>query len=203
MNVRSPGPVRDAIRDAALAQFSVTGYHGTGLRDVARTAGFSVANLYNHFDGKSDLLVAVVLHHTEEQLRVVRRAVRRTDDPRTRLQAAVTAHVRHIADHLPAARVAHGETRYLDEADRRRVHAAWQSLRELYEEVIADGIAAGVFATPDAHEAALALGDLLRGLVMRRDVESRPSAAAMARTATHFALALVGATDADEGGTRG
>jgi len=50
---------RETIRDAALMCFIENGYHQTGVRDIAKRAGVSLGNLYNHFPGKHDVLVEI------------------------------------------------------------------------------------------------------------------------------------------------
>lgn len=50
---------RDEIIDVAAHQFALLGYHGVSMRDIAKAHNSSVAALYNHFDGKDDLLLAV------------------------------------------------------------------------------------------------------------------------------------------------
>lgn len=53
------GSRRDAIIDVAASQFALKGFHGVSMRDIAKAHNSSVAALYNHFDGKDDLLLAV------------------------------------------------------------------------------------------------------------------------------------------------
>ena len=43
------------VEDAALAQFKTRGFHGTGLRDIAKEAGVSLGNIYNYYPGKEAL----------------------------------------------------------------------------------------------------------------------------------------------------
>lgn len=50
---------RETILDAALMCFIENGYHQTGVRDIAKRAGVSLGNLYNHFPGKHDVLVEI------------------------------------------------------------------------------------------------------------------------------------------------
>lgn len=50
---------RAKILDAAIMCFLETGYHQTGVRDIAKRAGVSLGNLYNHFAGKHDVLVEI------------------------------------------------------------------------------------------------------------------------------------------------
>ncbi len=55
----SIGNRRDAIIDVAAARFAQEGFHGVSMRDIAKDHNSSVAALYNHFDSKDDLLLAV------------------------------------------------------------------------------------------------------------------------------------------------
>ena len=57
---------RDAIIGAALAGFVETGFHQTGIRDIAKRAGVSLGNLYNHFSGKDALIVEIARIEADE-----------------------------------------------------------------------------------------------------------------------------------------
>nr|WP_280115265.1 TetR/AcrR family transcriptional regulator [Roseibium denhamense] len=50
---------RRTILDAAMLCFIENGYHQTGVRDIAKRAGVSLGNLYNHFPGKHDVLAEI------------------------------------------------------------------------------------------------------------------------------------------------
>jgi TetR/AcrR family transcriptional regulator, cholesterol catabolism regulator len=57
---RTPGvDRREAIIDVAAGQFAQLGYHAVSMRDIARENKSSVASLYNHFESKDALLLAV------------------------------------------------------------------------------------------------------------------------------------------------
>jgi AcrR family transcriptional regulator len=48
---------------AAHQLFLQRGYHGTSMRQVAQAAGISLGGIYNHFSGKEELFLAVLLDH--------------------------------------------------------------------------------------------------------------------------------------------
>ena len=52
---------RDRLIEAALQQFTATGYHGASMRQIAETAGVAVGGIYNHFSSKEEMLKAVIL----------------------------------------------------------------------------------------------------------------------------------------------
>lgn len=52
---------RDRLIEAALQQFTATGYHGASMRQIAEAAGVAVGGIYNHFSSKEEMLKAVIL----------------------------------------------------------------------------------------------------------------------------------------------
>src|SRR6476660_9353996 len=48
---------REALIDAALAEFSERGYEAATVTDIAERAGVTTGALYAHFQGKLDLLL--------------------------------------------------------------------------------------------------------------------------------------------------
>ncbi len=52
-------PRKIEILHAAITCFLDRGYHQTGVRDIAKQAGISLGNLYNHFKGKEAVLAFI------------------------------------------------------------------------------------------------------------------------------------------------
>lgn len=59
---------RSRIVDAALSCFLEFGYNQTGIRQIAKTAGISLGNLYNHFRSKEDVLAEIAVLEQQELL---------------------------------------------------------------------------------------------------------------------------------------
>ncbi|MGV6811977.1 MAG: TetR/AcrR family transcriptional regulator [Brevirhabdus sp.] len=55
----TPPSNRDRILESALSCFVENGLQRTGMREIARHAGVSLGNLYNHFSGKDDLIAEI------------------------------------------------------------------------------------------------------------------------------------------------
>ncbi len=87
MHSSSNGSRRDAIIDVAAARFSEQGFHGVSMRDIARDHNSSVAALYNHFDSKDDLLLAVGTRFFSAFMRRLEESANTPGDGLTRLQA--------------------------------------------------------------------------------------------------------------------
>ncbi len=56
---------RIKIIEAAAVLFIEKGFHQASMRDIASKAGISLGNLYNHFQGKSDIIAAISELETE------------------------------------------------------------------------------------------------------------------------------------------
>jgi AcrR family transcriptional regulator len=52
---------RQRIVEAAYALFLEQGYHGTSMRQIAERAGLTMGGIYNHFDGKESIWLAVFM----------------------------------------------------------------------------------------------------------------------------------------------
>ncbi|HBP17260.1 MAG TPA: hypothetical protein DEA08_05605 [Planctomycetes bacterium] len=59
-NPKAVAKTRDKIHAAAVELFTKQGFHGTGMRQIAKQAGVSLGNLYNHHKSKEELLAALL-----------------------------------------------------------------------------------------------------------------------------------------------
>ena len=90
--VRLPREERRAqLLDAALEVFVAHGYHAAAMEDVAERAGISKPVLYQHFDGKLELYLAIVDAQTEALTGLVRDALASTEDHKERVYATIAA----------------------------------------------------------------------------------------------------------------
>ncbi len=61
MNTRLPAPARrEQILDVSVQVFARRGFHSTSMNDVAEAAGVTKPVLYQHFDSKQDLYLALL-----------------------------------------------------------------------------------------------------------------------------------------------
>lgn len=78
--------VRAAILDAAFALFSERGYSETTIPVIARSAGFSTANVYSYFPSKIDILFTLYEVWLGEHLEKFELSLRRIKEPEKRLE---------------------------------------------------------------------------------------------------------------------
>ncbi|MDM5360904.1 TetR/AcrR family transcriptional regulator [Peribacillus sp. ACCC06369] len=58
----------DEIKKAALKYFSIHGYEGTSLSQIAEEVGIRKQSIYSHFKGKDDLFLSVLMDAKEMEL---------------------------------------------------------------------------------------------------------------------------------------
>lgn len=87
---------REQILEAAVMCFLESGYHQTGVRDIAKRAGVSLGNLYNHFPGKHDVLVEIAALEQSE-LKPILALLAKPDSAPAILDRFMTAYARYVA----------------------------------------------------------------------------------------------------------
>jgi TetR/AcrR family fatty acid metabolism transcriptional regulator len=60
LSVRVARLKQDQVLDAAIAVFARKGFHAASMRDVAAAAGVAPGSIYNHFENKAALLLAII-----------------------------------------------------------------------------------------------------------------------------------------------
>ncbi len=172
------------ILDAASKAFRDKGFHQTGMRDVAASAGMTVGNLYYYFRNKEDLLSFCQQETLGRLDELVARSTRGEDPAADRLGRLIVGHVRCLNEGIPGT-LAHLEIP--DEggkdlrARRDRYEAALRGL-------VKDGVRNGSFLPCDEKVAALAILGAVNWTVRWFRPEGRDSAADIGRA---FAAQLV------------
>ncbi|MGR3760670.1 TetR/AcrR family transcriptional regulator [Roseobacteraceae bacterium NS-SX3] len=88
---------RAQILEAALECFLENGYHQTGVRDIAKKAGISLGNLYNHFPGKHDVLAEIAALERLELAPFLKILARPAPAPKV-LNKFLTAYAKYLAE---------------------------------------------------------------------------------------------------------
>ena len=124
---------RTELTRVAARLFAEKGYHGTSVGDLAQALGVQKGSLYAHIDSKADLLWEVA-REGAEAFHAALDAVAEDGPVLERIEAALRAHLRVVAEQLDVATVFVQEWRYLDGPRRDEIIAE----RRRYEERIRD-----------------------------------------------------------------
>ena len=101
---------RAQLLDAANEVFTTRGYHAAAMDEIAAAAGISKPVLYQHFDSKLDLYVALLDRACDSLLGVVQVALGSTDRNADRVVAVIGAFYDFVTS-------AGGEFRFVFESD--------------------------------------------------------------------------------------
>lgn len=183
---------RDRLIAAAVEAFAEQGFHATTTRDIASRAQMSPAALYIHHASKEDLLFSLSERGHREALDVVRQAARGHDDPAARVRAMVYEFTHWHAVHSRTARIVQYELAALTPEHLRVVARARRAIEQEMRDVLADGVARGVFAVDDIPGTSLALLSLGVDLVRWYDPDGNRHPQQVAELYATLALRMVG-----------
>lgn len=141
------------ILEAASRAFRESGFHATGMRDIANALGMTVGNLYYYFNNKQELLAFCQDETVSRLLRLadwVREQQLRAD---ARLFLLIVGHAQCLNEGTPGS-LAHIEIDALDRPWRQRITERRDRFEQVVRDVIQSGIDGGVFRDQDAKVAA-------------------------------------------------
>lgn len=143
-----------ALIKAAAKLLQRSNGDGFTVQDVADEAGHSLRTLYQYFESKDDLLLAVYEEAQRTYAAMVREAIGGLDDPLERLGGGLIAALR--MPEISASGVDRGLARLrgkLVEADPEAIARSQEPVTALMRELVADAHDAGVITTADPEEA--------------------------------------------------
>ena len=99
MSIRLPAPARrEQILDVAVEVFARNGFHGTSMNDVADAAGVTKPVLYQHFDSKQDLYMALLDEVGNRLLTAITKATAGVAGGRQQTEQGFRAYFQWVAD---------------------------------------------------------------------------------------------------------
>ncbi|WP_458318840.1 TetR/AcrR family transcriptional regulator [Mycolicibacterium brisbanense] len=112
---------RDVLLKVAADLFLRNSYDGVTVDMICTAAGISGPGLYNHFQNKQALLVAVVESPLAALHQFARETAEAEPDPRAALEILVDFHIRSVLTSAPTTLVFMKNEHALPEQDRRRI----------------------------------------------------------------------------------
>ncbi len=99
MNARLPaGERREQILDVAMGVFARKGYHGASMNDVAEAAGVTKPVLYQHFDSKQDLYLALIDEVGHRMITSIQKATAGATTGKAQTELGFRAYFRWVAE---------------------------------------------------------------------------------------------------------
>jgi AcrR family transcriptional regulator len=187
-----------AIREAAVGLMARYGYEAVSMRRLAAEVGVQAAALYRYFPTKQDLLFTLMREHMETLIGAWDAARPKTPDPAQRLAAFVENHIRFHVARRHSTHVSNMELRSL--SHERLTHIL--RLRGAYEKelrhILRDGGDSGSFSVEDAGLTAMAIIQMITGVIVWFRPDERLSVDDVTKTYLAMTLRLAGAKIREE-----
>lgn len=153
-----------AIREAAVDLIATHGFEGFNLRELAGKCGIKAGSLYNHIESKESLLKTLLEDVMNDLLQEFDEQVAPIEDPVAQMRAAIKLHIHFHTRRRTEVIIGNTELRSLSRENYQLV----ASLRDRYEnklrQILARGVAQGVFQVPDLKVTSFAIIAALTGV---------------------------------------
>lgn len=182
-----------ALREAAVNLIARYGYEAVSMRQLAAEVGVQAAALYRYFPTKEDLLFTLMREHMEALLDGWNAVGADVEGPVEHLAAFVDHHIRFHVTRRHATHVSNLELRSL--SPERLTHIL--KLRASYEKelraILREGAQSGDFLIDDVGLTAMAIIQMITGVIVWFRPDERLSVEEVARTYLSMTMRLTGA----------
>lgn len=163
------GQMPAALASSAFTLFSLKGFDGVSLDEIAAHAGVTKGSLYWHFDSKREVIHAACAHYYRTYQRRINEALIGIRDPGERLLQTLRMAVRTcLLDEANRVFTLEILTRSVHDAELRR---GWQqfydSVREFYIGLVRAAACAGAVRVEDAEQAVNLMLAAMEGIKLR------------------------------------
>lgn len=192
------GRTEAAIREAAISLIARFGYEAVSMRRLAAEVGVQAAALYRYFPTKEDLLFTLMREHMEGLLAAWDAARPGAADPRHRLAAYVRNHIRFHVERRHSTHVSNMELRSLSRDNLTQILRLRAAYEKELRQILRDGAEAGVFIVDDVGLTAIAIIQMITGVIVWFRPDERLSVEEVAATYLAMTLRLTGADKFEE-----
>ncbi|EAR25554.1 hypothetical protein A20C1_04786 [marine actinobacterium PHSC20C1] len=128
---------RQALLDAAASLFAERGFTRVSLEDLGSAAGISGPAVYRHFDGKQDVLAAMLVDTSTDLCTGAKTVIESAATPRAALESLIEFHVEFALGNPNVIRVQDRDLDSLTDDDKHTVRALQRSYVELWVSTLA------------------------------------------------------------------
>jgi AcrR family transcriptional regulator len=159
------GQTRKLLLQAATTEFAREGYAGANINRISRAAGFAKGTVYNYFDSKRALMLALMDEIAGAHFAYVSERVAQEGDPARRLERFYEAGFAWVTDNLDQARVMIATLNGPDLQFKLHMYEAYQPMFQLVgRDIVAAGVEQGIFRQGEPAAAARLLMTIYLGV---------------------------------------
>lgn len=192
------GRTEAAIRGAAAALIARHGYEAVSMRQLAGEVGVQAAALYRYFPTKEELLFTLMHEHMIELIASWEAERPASPDPAARLSGFVANHIGFHVARRHATHLSNMELRSLSRERLTRVLKLRASYEKELRRILRDGAEAGAFRIDDVGLTAMAIIQMITGVIVWFRPDERLSVEEVTRTYLAMTMRMVGAAQPRE-----
>ncbi len=152
-----PANKEQEILECAINLFRNKGYHATSMQDLADVVGLQKGSLYHYISSKEDLLMKIVERAMRALVAKAEATEKENLGPAEKLLRAIQEQVEVVASNLGSLTIFIRDTHALTPEQKEIIRAGRRRYRDLYDKILRQGIAEGVFREVDTRLVSLAL----------------------------------------------
>ena len=166
---------RRLLLQAATEEFAREGYAGANINRIARAAGFAKGTIYNYFESKQALMLAIIDATAKAHFDFVAGAVLQEGEPARRLERFFEAGFAFVSQHVAPALVMVNTLFGPEAVFKKQMYRAYQPMFELVgRDIVAAGVAQQRFRPVDPAATATLLMTLYLGSGSQIDAQGQP-----------------------------
>jgi AcrR family transcriptional regulator len=156
---------RQRLLQAATVEFAREGYAQANINRISKAAGFAKGTVYNYFDSKRALMLALIDEIAASHFAFVSALVDQEEDPACRLERFFEAGFAWVTENLDQGRVMITTLNGPDPEFKVHMYEAYQPMFQLVgREIVAVGVAQEVFRQVEPEAAARLLMTIYLGV---------------------------------------
>lgn len=187
------GRTEAAIRGAAVTLIARYGYEAMSMRQLAAEVGVQAAALYRYFPTKEGLLFTLMGEHMQGLREAWEHSRPAGADPARQLAAYVRNHIAFHIERRHATHVSNMELRSLSPDRLTQILRMRTAYEKELRSILRDGAEAGIFSIEDTGLTAMALIQMMTGVIVWFRPGERLSIAEVTQTYLSMTMRLVGA----------
>ncbi|MER9844494.1 TetR/AcrR family transcriptional regulator [Mesorhizobium australicum] len=187
------GRTEAAIREAAVTLIARYGYEAMSMRQLAAEVGVQAAALYRYFPTKEGLLFTLMREHMQGLREAWEHSRPAGADPARQLAAYVRNHIAFHIGRRHATHVSNMELRSLSPDRLTQILRMRTAYEKELRSILRDGAEAGIFSIEDTGLTAMALIQMMTGVIVWFRPGERLSIAEVTQTYLSMTMRLVGA----------
>lgn len=179
------------LRSRGIKLIAKHGFEAMSLRMLAKEVGIQAGSLYNYISNKQDFLFTLMSAAIEDLNVEMMAAMERLSDPREKLCIFIRVHIDFHTRRKDEVFVGNMELRSLDQDNLKSIIDLRRTYERQLQDILAEGIAAGVFHCRNPKITRLAMLAMLTQVANWYDKRGPNTIAELTQEYTYLAFAML------------